>query len=74
MPDTIEHIQTIAQPIEVSVKVGMEIDSKGQKKPSVEIKITEHLTEAVSISTVVENALRDSLNRCKDTIKKAMED
>lgn len=76
MPDIIEHIQTIAQPVEISVKVGMDIDSKGQKKPSVEIKTTQHLSldGAKGMDVIVDGMLNGSLRRCKDTIKKAMEE
>ncbi len=78
MPDTIENILTIAQPLEVSVKVGIEIDSNGQKKPSVEIKTVQHLTikdtQDKTVGSIVEAMLEGSLYRCKDTIKKAMEE
>lgn len=73
MSDTLVHIQTIAQPIEVSVKVGMEIDSKGQKKPSVEIRVARHLEKKEEVSLYLDDDLRAVLVRCKDTIKKAME-
>ncbi len=78
MPNTITNIHTISQPIEISVKVGIEIDSKGQKKPSVEIKTMQHLTieetEDKTVGSIVEAMLKGSLQRCKDTIKKAMEE
>ena len=74
MPDTITHVLTTAQPIEASVKVGLEIDSKGQKKPNVEIKIIRHLEKKEEVSLYLDNDLRAALVKCKDTIKKAMEE
>lgn len=76
MPDTITNVHTFDQPIETSVKVGMEIDSKGQKKPNVEIKVTRKLGIADGKQAVlfIEDDLKAALLRCKDTIKKSMEE
>lgn len=77
MPDTITNIHTFDQPIEMSVKVGIEIDSKGQRKPSIEIKTIHHLTmdEAKDgrLLALLDLIITNSLTRCQDTIKKAMD-
>ena len=73
--ETVTNIHTIDQPIETSVKVGIEVDSKGQKKPSVEIKITRKLTKLDGDAVLrIEDDLKAALLRCKDTLKKAMEE
>lgn len=76
MPDTITNIHTIDQPVETSVKVGMEIDSKGQKKPNVEVKISRHvgIEDTDKFYVYIMDDLQIALSKCKDTIKKAMEE
>ncbi len=79
MVDTIVDttVYTFDQPIEISVKVGIEVDSKGQRKPSVEIKISHKLslTEAAggNLITILDLAVATALSRCKDTLNKAIE-
>jgi len=75
--ETTTNIHTYDQPIETSVKVAIEMDSKGQRKPSIEIKISHKLTlnEATDgkLITILDLAVATALSRCKDTLNKAME-
>lgn len=64
-------IYTFDQPIETSVKVGIEIDSKGQRKPSVEIKISRKLK---TVDAEALNAdIKSALIKCKEILNRAME-
>ena len=74
MSEEIRNIHTYDQPIETSIKVGIEIDSKGQRKPAIEIKITRKLHNTSDPVLHIEDDLKSSLLRCRDTLKKAMEE
>jgi len=75
MSDIITNIHTYDQPIETSVKVGIEVDSKGQRKPSVEIRITRHvgINEADKFYGRIMDDIQLALSRCQDTINKSVE-
>jgi hypothetical protein len=73
--ETVTNIHTFDQPIETSVKVGIEVDSKGQKKPSVEIRITRKIgkeQDGAFYQTVLDD-LDLALIKCKATLTLAME-
>lgn len=73
----LEHTHTIVQPAEVSLRVEMKIDridSNEQKTSSIEIKTTRHLEKDENIAKEMDTILAISLERCKETIKKAMEE
>ncbi len=66
---------TTDQPIETSVTVGIEVDSKGQKKPSIEVRITrkvdkEHI--GVTYTTVIQD-LQFAMSEIKKKITEIME-
>ena len=75
MTETITYV--FDQPIETSVKVGIEVDSKGQRKPNVEIRISHKLslTEAADgkLITILDLAVATALSKCKETLNKALE-
>ncbi|MDP2366223.1 MAG: hypothetical protein Q8M94_20925 [Ignavibacteria bacterium] len=72
MNEIITNIHTYDQPFETSVKVAIEIDSKGQRKPNIEVRITRKL-ENVGIVAVLEGDIRAALTHCKSALKEAME-
>lgn len=73
MSETITNVHTYDQPLETSVKVGIEIDSKGQRKPSIELKIARKLQDATIASDVMETDIKEALEQCKNAIKSALE-
>ncbi|MDP2366542.1 MAG: hypothetical protein Q8M94_22535 [Ignavibacteria bacterium] len=72
MTEIITTVHTYNQPIETSIKVGIEVDSKGQRKPSIEVRITRKL-EAAPIAAVLEGDIRAALAHCKSALVEAME-
>lgn len=69
--ETITTVHTYDQPIETSVKVAIEVDSKGQRKPTVEIKISRKLA-GVNAKALAED-IEAALIKCKETLNKALE-
>lgn len=65
-----EGLQTItyAEPIEISTKVGSEVDSKGNIKPRAEITIKRKLESDCDVFTIIVDDVRE----CMDQVQQIM--
>lgn len=76
MTETITTVHTYDQPIETSIKVTIEVDSKGQRKPSIEVRITRKINaeNTDKFYDLIMNDIQLALSRCKDTLTNALEE
>lgn len=70
----IEETKTIifGQPSEYSVKVGLSIGAKGERKPEAVVTVT-NKCDTVNSDTIG-IILRDNVEQCKETVKSLMEE
>lgn len=65
-----EETQTItyAEPIEISTKVGAEVDSKGNVKPHAEVVIKRKLESDCDVFVIISEDIRECIDRVQQAV------
>ena len=59
---------TYAEPIEISTKVGAEVDSKGNVKPHAEVVIKRKLESDCDVFVIISEDIRECIDRVKQAV------
>lgn len=63
---------TYAEPIEVSTKVGAEVDSKGNVKPHAEITIKRKLESDCDVFAIISDDIRECMDKVQQVVYEMM--
>lgn len=59
---------TYAEPIEISTKVGADVDSKGNVKPHAEISIKRKLESDCDVFAIISDDVRECMDKVQQTV------
>ncbi|WMW22765.1 hypothetical protein RE476_02785 [Methanolobus mangrovi] len=59
---------TYAEPIEISTKVGADVDSKGNVKPHAEITIKRKLESDCDVFAIISDDVRECVDKVQQTV------
>lgn len=59
---------TYAEPIEISTKVGAEVDSKGNVKPHAEVVIKRKLESDCDVFVIISEDIRECIDRVQQAV------
>ena len=63
---------TYAEPIEISTKVGAEVDSKGNVKPHAEVVIKRKLESDCDVFVIISDDIRECMDKVQQVVHEMM--